>query len=86
MPYHVVIPKSVAKQIIRLPQKIRVQVIKEVQALQNNPRPHGCIKLKGYQNEYRIRIGDYRVWYEVRDEESVVEILRCLNRKDVYRD
>jgi mRNA interferase RelE/StbE len=54
--------------------------------LKENPRPRGCIKLKGYKNEYRIRVGDYRVRYEVRDQESIVVLLRCKHRKDVYRD
>ncbi len=44
-----------------------------------------CVKLKGRENEYRIRIGDYRVRYEVHDDEATVLLLYCKHRKDVYR-
>lgn len=54
--------------------------------LAENPRPEGAIKLKGYENEYRIRIGDYRVRYEIYDQEFVVLLLHCKHRKDVYRN
>ncbi len=54
--------------------------------LAENPRPEGVVKLKGYDDEYRIRIGDYRVRYEIDDEESIVVLLHCKHRKDVYRN
>ena len=53
--------------------------------MKNNPRPRGALKLRGYANEYRIRIGDYRVRYEIRDDESIVLLLHCAHRKDAYR-
>ncbi|MEH2406207.1 type II toxin-antitoxin system RelE family toxin [Nostoc sp.] len=43
------------------------------------------VKLKGSDNEYRIRIGDYRVRYEIDDQSQLVQILQCKHRKDVYR-
>jgi mRNA interferase RelE/StbE len=42
-------------------------------------------KLKGYDNEYRIRIGDYRLVYEIQDEKLIVLILQCKHRRDVYK-
>jgi len=53
--------------------------------LAENPRPDGVVKLKGADNEYRIRIGDYRVRYEIGDEELIILLLQCKHRKDVYK-
>lgn len=85
MSYQVIVPKPVQRQLDRLPRRVRDRIIERVLALKENPRPTGCVKLKGYENEYRIRIGDYRVRYEVRDQDSIVLLLHCKDRKDVYR-
>jgi mRNA interferase RelE/StbE len=85
MSYQVIIPKPVQKQLDSLPDDVRDRAVKRIMALKENPRPRGCVKLKGYENEYRIRIGDYRVRYEVHDQESIVLLLHCKHRKDVYR-
>jgi mRNA interferase RelE/StbE len=86
MSYRVVIPKSVQKQLTQLPRDLRNRVLDRISSLAENPRPSGTKKLKGYQNEYRIRIGDYRIRYEIDEGESVVIILNCRHRKDAYRD
>ena len=85
MPYQVIIPKPVQKQLDMLPPEIRDVIITKVIELKDNPRPHGCVKLKGYQQEYRIRIGSYRVSYEIDDETSTVALLHCMHGKDIYR-
>lgn len=85
MSYTVVISKSVQKQIDNLPNDVIERVIEKIQNLASEPRPDGIVKLKGADNEYRIRIGDYRVRYEIDDESQLVEILQCKHRKDVYR-
>lgn len=83
--YRVVLPRPVEKQLDRLPSNIRSRITRQIAGLKYDPRPRGCIKLKGKENEYRIRIGDYRVRYEVRDDEAMVLLLYCKHRKDVYR-
>ncbi|MEB3210116.1 MAG: type II toxin-antitoxin system RelE/ParE family toxin [Leptolyngbyaceae bacterium] len=85
MSYHVIIPKPVQKQLDKLPQNIREIIIEKLLLLAENPRPSGVKKLKGLPNEYRIRIGDYRVRYEIDDGSQVVLLLHCKHRKDVYR-
>ena len=85
MHYQVVIPKPVQKQLDDLPDDVCDRIIKRIVVLKEHPRPRGCIKLKGYENEYRIRIGNYRIRYEVRDQESIVILLHCKHRKNVYR-
>lgn len=61
MSYQVIIPKPVQKQLDDLPDDIFKSAIEKLDGLKENPRLHGCIKLKGFKNEYRIRIGDYRI-------------------------
>lgn len=85
MSYTVVISKSVQKQIDNLPNDVIERVIEKIQNLALEPRPDGIVKLKGFDNEYRIRIGDYRVRYEIDDQSQLVQILQCKHRKDVYK-
>jgi mRNA interferase RelE/StbE len=54
MNYQVVIPKPVQKQLDGLPDAVYDRIIKKIKMLEEYPRPRGCIKLKGYENEYRI--------------------------------
>ncbi len=53
--------------------------------LYDGPRPHNAKKLAGSESSWRIRIGDYRILYEVSDSSKVVRIYRIAHRKDVYR-
>jgi mRNA interferase RelE/StbE len=56
-----------------------------IDSLAVNPRPRGCVKLEGYDALYRIRKGDWRIVYEILDEEIRVYIVRIGRRKDIYR-
>ena len=85
MSYRVLIPKPVRKQLDKLPYSTRDRILQRLKTLQDDPRPSGCVKLKGYDSEYRIRIGSYRVRYAVIDGESEVVLLHCGDRKDIYR-
>jgi mRNA interferase RelE/StbE len=77
MSYQVIIPKSVEKQLDDLPDDVFKREIGKVDGLKENPRPRGCIKLKGFYNEYRIRVGDYRIRFEIDDEQKIVVLLHC---------
>jgi mRNA interferase RelE/StbE len=83
--YQVIIPKPVARQLDRLPKSVRDSVLTKLTQLKETPRPKGCAKLRGYENEYRIRIGDYRIRYEIDDKSLLVVILHRAHRKEVYR-
>lgn len=85
MSYTVSISKSVQKQIDNLPNDVVNRAVEKIQSLASEPRPDGVVKLKGFDNEYRIRVGDYRIRYEVDDENQLVQILQCKHRKDVYK-
>ena len=84
MSYRVIIPKPVQKQLNNLPQKTRSRMLAEFRLLEDNPRPDGVKKLKGYNDTYRIRVGNYRVIYEIKDREMVILILSSVHRKDAY--
>ncbi len=84
MSYRVVIPKPVQKKLDDLPSKTREKVTKAIVGLRDNPRPKGVIKLVGTKNEYRIRVGDYRVVYEIQDDTLVIFLIRVGPRKDIY--
>jgi len=86
MTYTVIIAKSVQKQILQLPVSIKLKVQEKILALKSEPRPPGTLKLKGYDHQYRLRVGDYRIRYEVFDEDLKIQILQCKHRREVYRD
>lgn len=85
MTYTVIVPKAVQKQLDALPDEVYDRIALKIQQLAEVPRPDGVVKIKGAENEYRIRIGDYRVRYEINDGELTILLLQCKHRKDVYR-
>jgi mRNA interferase RelE/StbE len=85
MEYRVIIPRPVQKQLDKLKGDDRDRSLKSILGLKTNPRPHGCVKLKRYDNEYRIRVGNYRIRYEVDDRNVTVLLLHIKHRKDSYK-
>jgi len=86
MTYAIIVTKSIQKDLDNLPNEIQDRVYAKISQLSDNPRPDGVTKLKGYENEYRVRIGDYRVRYEILDVNKTVLLLQCKHRRDVYRN
>ena len=83
--YRVLLERTAEKDLARLSSEIHARVIAAIQALATNPRPPGCRKLAGSKHDWRIRVGDYRVVYEIADEIRVVRINRVRHRREVYR-
>ena len=77
--------KSTKKDLRKLPPIEAEKIVAEVELLAEQPFPHGVEKLAGSEHAYRIRVGDYRVIYEVLAEAKLVEIQRGRHRKAVYR-
>ena len=77
--------KSTRKDLRKLPASATERIVEVVELLSQNPFPHGVEKLSGSEHAYRIRLGDYRIVYEVVRESKLVEIQRVRHRKDVYR-
>lgn len=84
MSYRVLIPKSVQKQINKLPAPVSDSVIAKLGVLQVNPRPAGSLKMHGSEG-WRIRLGDYRILYDIDDRGRIVVIRRVGHRREIYR-
>jgi mRNA interferase RelE/StbE len=84
MSYQIVIPKPAQKQLDNISKIERDRLILTLRSLANDPRPNGVKKLKGYDNTYRVRVGDYRIIYEIKDRELIVLLLSVSHRKDAY--
>lgn len=85
MAYQVIVKPSAAKVIRKLDRSTQAKVVRLLDALAQEPRPGGVVKLEGDDNLWRVRIGDYRVVYEIHDGKLIVLVLRVGHRKDVYR-
>jgi mRNA interferase RelE/StbE len=83
--FEVLLERSAEKDLRRLSTSVHDQVVSRVAALAKNPRPPGCRKLSGSENDWRIRVGDYRVIYEIADVVRVVRVYRIRHRREVYR-
>lgn len=82
--YRVQISKSVIKELTKLPTKEALRITRKIHNLKDEPRPSGCVKLAGGTNEYRIRIGNYRVLYTIEDKVLLVQVFKVANRRDAY--
>ncbi|MDP2388518.1 MAG: type II toxin-antitoxin system RelE/ParE family toxin [Bacteroidota bacterium] len=83
--YKIEITKHALKEILSLPTKTSKLISKTIENLASNPRPQGCKKLKG-EKEYlwRVRVGDYRVIYDIQDKVEIIEIRKVGHRKHIY--
>ena len=85
MAFRVEWKKSTRKDLRKLPASIAERIVGTVEGLAENPFPHGVEKLSGLEHADRVRLGDYRIVYEVVTESKLIEIQRVRHRKDVYR-
>ena len=85
MAYRVEVKKSAVKEIAALPKRDQRRVVRAIDALADDPRPEGVRKLTGAEDAYRIRVGDYRIIYQIADEVLTVLVVRVGHRKDIYR-
>ena len=83
--YRVLLERAAERDLKRLASDIHDRVITAIQGLAINPRPPGCRKLVGGKNDWRIRVGDYRVVYEIADAIRVVRVNRVRHRREIYR-
>lgn len=84
MIYKVTILRRAQKELAALPSETYEQVRDAIAGLGQDPRAPGCLKLTG-RDGWRVRIGDYRVVYEIDDGGQSVTILHVGHRRDVYR-
>jgi mRNA interferase RelE/StbE len=82
--YSVELKPSARKELDCLSSKLNERIFPRLENLASNPRPPGCKKLKGGDNEWRIRVGDYRIVYTIDDAGFLVEVTRIRHRSEVY--
>jgi mRNA interferase RelE/StbE len=84
MPYQVIYTPRAEREIRKLPREVIPRILGAALALATEPRPPGCRKLRDVPMAWRVRIGDYRILYEVNDSTRIVRIARAGHRRDVY--
>ena len=84
MAYEVRIISAAEREMNKLPAAVHKRISRRILTLEDNPRPRGTKKLSG-REEYRLRIGDYRVLYTVDDKNGVVTIFAVGHRREIYR-
>lgn len=83
--YEVQIARRALRVLATLPRKEQQRVRAAIDLLADNPRPPGCTKLSGEDSAYRVRVGVYRIVYEVIDDQLLVHVVRIGHRREVYR-
>ena len=83
--YEVHLERAAENDLRRLSATAFHRIIPHIRALAENPRPSNCRKLTGSKDDWRIRIGDYRVLYEIDEKAKAVKIMRVRHRREVYR-
>ncbi|GAA2969928.1 type II toxin-antitoxin system RelE/ParE family toxin [Glutamicibacter sp. BW77] len=83
--YRVEFTTAAAKELKKLDSGIRRRILSGIAELEQDPRPAECKKLAGETNAWWIRVGDYRVFYEVIDNILVVTVVRVAHRREVYK-
>jgi mRNA interferase RelE/StbE len=84
--YNIIIKKSALKELRDIPKVFRLDIINKIDELALNPRPAGVKKLENERDNYRIRIGDFRVVYQIQDKKLIVEVVKVAHRREVYKN
>jgi mRNA interferase RelE/StbE len=84
MSYSLSILRRAQKELAQTPREDQERIVEAIRGLGENPRPPGCRKLTGREG-WRIRVGNFRVIYEIDDGQQLVTVLHLGNRRDVYR-
>tara|TARA_R110000868_G_scaffold268443_1_gene527626 strand:- start:1065 stop:1322 length:258 start_codon:yes stop_codon:yes gene_type:complete len=83
--YQITFKKKAAKEMLNLPSSMLPKIVNSIDNLSENPRPEGSKKLRGSDEDlWRIRIGNYRVIYSIKDSIRIVNIRKVGHRKDIY--
>lgn len=85
MAYRLDFVSSAQREFLRLPFPVRKRLEPHVNGLEENPRPHGVKAMTGHKGLFRIRVGDYRILYEIDDTARVVTVTRVRPRGAAYR-
>ena len=84
MKYSVEIRRKAQKELAKITQPYRTKIIETIKELEKSPYPHNCKKLSG-REAWRIRVGDYRIIYEVNGEKLIILIIKVGHRREIYK-
>ncbi len=84
--WQIIVTKQPEKALRKLPRDLRERIDRAILALREDPRPAGCKKLAGYADLYRVRVGDWRITYAIKDAELIVLVIEVAPRGGAYRD
>jgi len=82
--YSVEVKPAARKELEALPDNVLIRIMKDNRVLGNTPRPPGCKKLKGYKDQWRVRVGHWRIVYIIDDSAKLVSITRIAHRRELY--
>ncbi len=83
--HEVLLAPAAEKDLDKLPKSLFTRVTKELKSLAENPRPRGSRKIVGSMSDWRVRVGDYRIVYEIRENEKEIRVMRIKHRREAYR-
>jgi len=83
--YEVHLERAAERDLKQLSIENFQRIIPRIKELGKSPRPEGCRKITGSKSDWRIRVGDFRVIYEIDDKEKAVRVMRVRHRRNVYR-
>jgi len=83
--YAITFARSARKQLEVLDRALALRIVGRIESLAVTPRPVGCVKLEGGTGLWRIRVGDYRVIYEIDDDRCRIDVSAVRHRRDAYR-
>jgi len=83
--YTIAFAPSAERDFRKLPRAVQLRLSPHIDGFARNPRPPGATKLKGAENAWRIRVGDFRILYEIHDRILLVLLVRVAHRREVYR-
>lgn len=82
--YAVELKPSARKERESPPDTWLARIVSKLEALKSDPRPAGCKKLRGYEDQWRVRVGDWRAVYIIDDAARLVSVTRIAHRREVY--
>ncbi len=84
MKYAVEIAPVVDRQLQRFPKPDKRKILSKIESLASEPRPYGYKELVGFKGFYRVRVGNYRIVYNIFDDILIVSVIKVANRRDAY--
>ena len=82
--YTVEVKPAARRELEALPDHVLSRVVRKLESLGHTPRTVGCKKLKAYKDQWRVRVGDWRVLYIIDDAAKLVSVTRIAHRREVY--